>query len=186
MKRILTALVLLLTMSLIGCDLGGNALEKALNNMENEDNVTMVMTMSDIPYIGSMQATMKLDGEYSSVETLLGVEYFKEVDGQLYAYYEGVLSDTPEEDSDENDFADFDLFTVEDFEEVNGVWVLQQEKIYVDDTQSEYMSNVEITVGADGNISLLEFDVTAEDLTMGVSIAFSDYGSTVVDVPEAE
>ena len=186
MKRFLAALVLLLAISLVGCDLGGNALEKALTDMESEENVTMVMTMSDIPLIGSMQATMKLDGEYSCVETFLGTEYFKEVDGQVYAYENGVLSETPEEEDTTEEFVEFDLFAVEDFEEIDGVWVLQEDRISVDDSQSEYMSNVEITLNSNGFISLLEFDVTAEGETFGVSIAFSDYGSTVVDVPEAE
>lgn len=197
MKKFLITLMLVLSLGLVGCDLGGdqtttveqNELALALQNMEEVTNVTMVMTMTDVPLFGTLETTMKLTEELAYVE-VLGQEEYMRVDGvdfYLYAIEDGEwvsASEPMEDEGGSNEFVDTDMFDPNNFEEVDGVWVLTVEDIELED--AEYLVNVELTLDSEGRLILMEYDIVSDEITMGVSIVLSDYGTTVVELPEIQ
>lgn len=191
MRKVMLLLVVLFAFSLTGCtDEEVNELEFALTSMDELDSYRMDITMEDFPMFGNLFITAKLDGDLLSLSSPFAdeVSYSKIIDGEEYAYIlnddgELVLSDTPVEYEDgDTDF--LDELTYEDFEKVEDEWVLIEDRIYINEIETEYMKDVVIVLDDDGYLDEMTFTLFTEGYSINVILEISGINSTTVTLPE--
>ncbi len=192
MKKMLLVVVALLFL-LSGCNSNENEneLEKALNNLENAESLSIDMTIYDLPFFGTMSLVEKNDGDLRfSSNPLSDPTYSKMIDGEEYEYVLSddnilVLSDTPvdvEDDSSNDSFTD--KLVAEDFDEEDGVWVYKGGNIYLDEEETEYMNDIEIVLDSDGEFGTMTFVVYTDEMTTDVEVSISGINATTIVVPE--
>lgn len=191
MKRFLAVLVLVLSLALTGCSETEpeNELENALELMEEADSFRMDLTMGGIPLFGTVTVVTKADGDMRFQGTFLGDTYSKIIDGLEYEYVldennELVLSETANDAEDSADDYDFLLgVEAEDFTKDGSVWTYSGETLYLDDDQTETMSDIIITLDSDGYLDLMTFTLNTDSLTSDVELDISGVNSTVITLP---
>jgi len=190
MKKIIVVMFALLFL-LSGCNGKENKLEIALKNLEDADSLRIDMTMYDLPFFGTMSLVMKNDGDLRFSSNPLGdPTYSKIVDGEEYEYILSsenvlVLSDTPEEAEDDSSSDSFtDQLKAEDFSEVDGVWVYNGDNIYLDEEETEYMTDIEITLNSDGEFGTMTFVIYTDEMSTDVELTVSGINETNIVVPE--
>lgn len=192
MKKILFFVLMSFTVfALIGCATGAGKteIEKAFANMDDLESYRMDITMSNIPLVGSMTMTMKYDGDYiyaSAVSSYYSqYTYYKVVNGNVYEYIEGengyTLSTEAESSEDMGDYIDF--VDPENFVEEEGKWVYKDDRLYLDDEETEYMEDIMIEISDDGYISSMVFTVSSEGMSFDAEISFSGFNSTSITLP---
>ena len=188
MKKILLTLLMVLTITLSGCS---SDLEDAANKMDSLDSYRMDVTMKNVPMFGTITTTMKVDGDVTYTSSPLSDEgvYTKTVDGKTYQYLpqengEYILSDRPmdEENVDDSNFLnDIDM---EDFEkEDNNKWVLKEDRVYLDESETDYMSEVVLIISSDGYIEEMTFKMNTSGMVIEVECTFSGFNSTNIVIP---
>lgn len=196
MKRFYAVVILIFVITLSACGgSSGNALEKALDKMETADSYRMDVSMDGLPFFGSITIVTKVDGDLSYQSSIFGdAVYSKMVDGLEYEYVlnandELVLSTTPEEvdtDEDEEDDDFLSEIQAEDFKqdaENTLVWTFDGDNLYMNDEETEYMTDIVITLDDTGNIDTMSFTMYTEDLSSNVVIAISGVNNTTITVP---
>lgn len=192
MKKMLLAVVITLMLFVSGCDgeEKGNALENALETMDSAESIRMDLTMYDLPLFGTLSLVMKVDGSLMYVSNPLGdPTYSKQVEGLEYEYVLNdqnvlVLSETPLEEQEDFSSSSFtEDLDAKNFAEEEGVWVYSGDNIYLDDEETEYMTDIEITLDKDGNFELMTFVIYTDDLSTNVDLTISGINDTTIVVP---
>jgi len=196
MKKALGLFVLTLLFVLTGCSEPGeklNDLEKALESMDSAESYRMDMTMNNIPLFGTMSLVLKVDGDISYMSNPFGDPvYTKTIDGVEYEYVLNEndvleLSDTPMdmEDADETEdyLSDIEAVDFEQDEENDLVWTYTLERMYLNADETEYMSDIVITLDDDGMIDSMTFTLYSDDFSSDIEIEFSGINNTTVTVP---
>jgi len=196
MKKALGLFVLTLLIILTGCSDPGeklNDLEKALDAMDSAESYRMDMTMNNIPLFGTMSLVLKVDGDISYMSNPFGEPvYTKTIDGVEYEYVLNEndvleLSDTPMdmEDADETEdyLSDIEAVDFEQDEENDLVWTYTLERMYLNADETEYMSDIVITLDDDGMIDSMTFTLYSDDFSSDIEIEFSGINNTTLTVP---
>lgn len=194
MKRLLVVLTFVFVVTLTAC--GGSdskGLEGALEKLEKADSYTMKMSMDGVPFFGEITITSKVDGDLRYEEYPFGDPvYSKIVDDEEFQYYldnngEYVLSEYPiYYEDEEEDYEFLDEIDAEDFEQDESndlVWIYTEENLYQTEDETEYMTEIVITLDEDGDFYSMTFIVESEELTSNVEVLISDINNTTISLP---
>lgn len=196
MKKFISTILILclcivISLSLISCN-STKKIDKMKETLLETDNMTVVMKLIDVPTIGTVRMTIKLDGNKQYISGIMGESdvYYEIKDGCQYEYYQDYYetwritnNGAVEEDNNilkEEMFEDdFDkLFDSSNFEAVKGERNVFKQKSYV---LFESFEDVYIIYDKDG------YTINAITIIEGVeidcSIIFSDFGTTKVELP---
>ena len=162
------------------------------DKMEKAENYQLVMTMIDVPFLGTYTVTGKFDGniEYTAA-TLFTEEEYIEKDGDVeYKYTKddsGKWTKTKVEKTEESEEDMLDeefskqLFNPENYEEVEGEKNTYKQK---SDVKFDECENVKIKV--EDESCTIEMSVTSEGMTLNVKLVISEIGKIELKLPEVE
>jgi len=189
MKKLLVLLVLIFAVSLTGCS-KDTELENALTKMDNLDSFSSSISMLDAPIYGTMTMLIAYDGDLTYVQDSFdNIGYSKIIDGEEYVYRENevgvlVLSDTPEDGEPiaKNQF--MSRLSQSDFKENDGAWELTKDKVYMDDSEVDYMKDIAILINDEGYIYQITFLLfNAEEAQISVVVEYAGFDTTIITVP---
>lgn len=194
MRKICIGLVMALGILLSGCYGDAtpqevNELEEAFLKMDDLESYRMDMEMGGVPVFGTMTLVYKFDGDLLYINFLSEEAYSKVVNGLIYEYVveeDGTytLSSTPIVENSEAEL--LEELDYSDFELVDEVWVSIEDIIYLDLAETEYLTNVQITLSDEGYVSGLSCKMYTDELNVDLNIEFSGFGNTTVVVPGVE
>lgn len=192
MKKIIRVMLLLFVSALLVSCGKKHPIDKFKEEMNNADNFQMTVAMSDIPLLGSITITTKVDGNIEYVGPILGVEeqYLEKTDDGIYLYNKDEdgkwYKEKTELDIDEitNSFSEEDLLELLDssnYEKVEGEEnAFKQKKDIVFDTYDE------VTIYIGENVYILEMNATLEGITIKTKITISKIGEIKLTLPTIE
>ena len=185
MKKILLFVVLFSMSFLVtGCK-DELTFEETLQALNDGENYTMI-SVSDIPNFGTMEVTMKMDGDYGYM-TMLGSEaYIVKKDNLVYTVtkvnQDWVMSEI--EDSLELDgMVDVGELDIEMFDKEGDTYTLKADLF--DDLFGEEASSIQsfsLTFKKNGEL-VMEMEMTVESIQFETTINVTDIGDTEVSVP---
>ena len=166
-------------------------IEAFKQKLDKADSCQMSITMTNVPFWGSITMTTKIDGniQYTpSVVLVCDEEYIETVGDVQYKYTKddsGKWSKTKVENTDDDlssiygDKMMDQLFDPDNYEKVKGEENAYQQKT---DVVFEDCENVKITI-SDASCTL-EMSVTAEGMTFDVKIVISKIGEIKLTLPK--
>ncbi len=186
MKKLLLIVTGIAVFLLSGCSMFSSEFEKAVDNMNNLDSMTMRMTIDDVLGTGDIITTYKIDGN----------KIYNREDGEnFYAYYEGdkiyMVEDFMDgtyafevQESyieDRGPYTEFGKLYEDDFE-INdeGFYVLTKSIEGLEDTE-----NFRIKI-EDEYITELRFEITVFTITIDYLVEFFNFDDTEINLPEFE
>lgn len=190
MKKLLVLLVLIFSVSLTGCSKSGE-LEDALNKMDKLDSFSSSISMLDVPLYGTMTMIIAYDDDLTYVQDAFeNIGYSKIIDGKEYVYRQNqtgylLLSDTPEdgEPLPKNQF--INRFSSKDFKQNGDLWESTTNKVYVDDTEVDYMKDITILINDQGYIIEITYIlVNADKDEISFVVEYTGFNGTTISVPE--
>ena len=185
---IVVSLCLSMLLTATSCALFKHPIEKFNDKMEKADSYQITITMSDVPFLGTITMTTKVDGNIQySPTTLISEEEYIETDGDVeYKYSKNELGKwvkekvTDKDDSEVFDEESFEeLFNPKNYEKVKGEKNTYQQK---DDVDFDEFKDVKITIEDDS--CTIEMSVTSEGVTFNMEIVVSKIGEIELTLPE--
>ena len=163
-------------------------LEKCFALLEKADNYQAEITISNIPLLGTMTMTQKVDGNITYTPAILfeGEKYTETVGEDVYVYTkndDNVWVKEKQDDSTDNDeLTDTfeELFDPKNFEKVKGEKNTYKQK---DDVTFDNFEDVIITVGEDE--LTIEMTMKEDGMSLPVSIVISKIGKINLTLPNA-
>ncbi len=187
MKRIIFVFVLTVSVFMTsGC--GGNELDAMFNRIEDEENVTMVVTMKDLPLFGTIEFQTLIDGEKEAHTGFMTDYYVFTHEGERYRLDEdetGVWRKSPYEETEEDAEDDIEVEDLDAsmFEYDDGRYVLMEEyyeTVFGDDSLREL--EIEIL-----DERMIMYTTTVSDgMTIYTEVEFKEIGTTEVILPDYE
>ena len=182
------ALCLSLTLIFTSCSLFKHPIEKVLDEMEEENNYAMTVTMSDIPFLGTMKMTTKVDGnvQYTPAVLTEPESYVEIFDDYQYVYTktdDGSWTKSKEAlDNDSDALGDYEeLLDPKNYEKVKGEKKTYKQK---DDVEFDNFDDVVIEITDDGLI--IKASMEADGITCDVKIEISDIGEIDLTLPKTK
>jgi len=159
--------------------------------MKKADSYQIAMIMSNIPLLGTLTMTVKVDGNIQYSPSFLNnqEEYIEIVGNEKYKYtksYSGKWTKTKETSTnevkgilDENSMKE--LFNPANYEKVNG-----EENIYKQksDVIFDEYEDVQITIREDS--CTIEMNSNSSGITLGVKMVISKLGEIELKLPEVD
>lgn len=182
------AVILTVTLILI---FAKHPIAKFFGKMEKENNYQMTVTMSDIPFFGTMSFYTKVDDNVSYISAFLfeAESYTERVGDDVYTYTKDsndkwvkVKNESNVEDnSTVNQFSkDYaELLNPKNYEKDG-----KNKYVQKDDVKFDSYDNVVITI--DDDCLTIEMDVTSEGMIFRVKIVISDVGDVELTLPKVE
>ena len=193
MKKIITALTLIcLCVALLASCGAAHPIDKLEKSIMDEKNVQVDITMSDIPFFGTVQVTMKIDGNKTYTSGLFGESAtYTETDGDtVYTYTQNddekwtKTSSTVTPSESDNIISDNDMSII--FDSENYTQSKDNEKKYImnDDVTFEGFSEITLTIIEDGCI--VEGKLNSDGMVCGIKMTFHKIGETSITLPEVK
>lgn len=181
---VLAAIVLAVTLILV---FAKHPLEKFLAKMEREENYQMTITLSDIPFFGTITIQTKQDGNISYTSGFGEESYTETVGDDVYEYTkdssdnwikEKLESDDESDSTSDQLTDDFEeLFNPENYDKVEKNKYEQKSNVHFDD-----YDNVVITI--DDDTYTIEMDMSSEGMVMHAKIVISKIGAVELVLPK--
>ncbi|MBN2541113.1 MAG: hypothetical protein JXB08_06275 [Bacilli bacterium] len=182
MKKIIALLGLLFVVSLVGCDLGQSEFDKAIEQLQTMESVTIEMTTSIPTYEFEIVANMLIDGNYSAITIDEETTYEFVEDDKYYTLEDFGTNYLPKEIQFEDalgfsalDFnSDADTMIEDDFELIDGWYVYS-----LDDPDFD---ELKILI-ADDSVQSMFFASEEDGLRVEITLDFSNFNETSVNLP---
>ena len=177
------AIVLTVTLILI---FAKHPIAKFFAKMEKEENYQLNITMSDIPFFGTITMVAKYDGNVSYSSGFGEESYTERVGNVVYEYTKNssdkwIKEKQTSEDGDD-DLTD-DMFTAEElFNPKNYKKVEKNKYEQKDDVDFDNYDNVVITI--DNDTCMIEMDMSSDGMVMHAKIVISKIGEVELVLPQ--
>lgn len=192
MKKFIRTMLLLFVSVLLVCCGEKHPIDKFKEEMNNVDNFQMTVAMSDIPLLGNITITTKVDGNIEYIGPFLYTEeqYLEKTNDGIYLYNKDEdgkwHKEKTELDIDEitNSFSEEDLLELLDssnYEKVEG-----EENVFKQKKDIVFDSYDEVTIYIGENVYILEMNVTLEGITVKTKITISKIGEIEITLPTIE
>ncbi len=185
------ALCLSMLLSLSACSFFKHPIEKFADELEEKGNAQMVMTMYDVPYLGTISIKMQIDGDimYMPASMINEETYYEKVGDQEYEYTKdlnGVWTKTLSEDgsssSDPTEDEEWDeLLNPDNYE--RDYEFGSKKKVYElkDGVSFENFDDVEIIIEDD--TFTIEMEMNMDGMWIDVKMEFSKIGEINLTLP---
>lgn len=185
---IIVSLCLSMLMLATSCS-SKHPIEEFKEKMEKADSYQMSITMSDVPFLGTVTMTAKVDGNIQYIPaTMINEEVYTETVGDVEYQYtkddSGKWTKTKVENTVDDTSSIYDddslnkLFNPDNYEKVKGEENTYKQK---DDVDFENYENVKITI--EDNSCTIEMSASLQGMTFGLKIVVSKIGEIELTLP---
>lgn len=185
---IIVSLCLSMLMLATSCS-SKHPIEEFKEKMEKADSYQMSITMSDVPFLGTVTMTAKVDGNIQYIPaTMINEEVYTETVGDVEYQYtkddSGKWTKTKVENTVDDTSSIYDddslnkLFNPDNYEKVKGEENTYKQK---DDVDFENYENVKITIEDDS--CTIEMSASLQGMTFGLKIVVSKIGEIELTLP---
>ena len=195
MKKILTSLlalvlVLSLALSMASCT-EVHPIQKFLLKMQSAKSYNISVSMTDVPFLGTVSISSKVDGNVQYIpETIVSEEaYIEYVSDAQYIYTKNAKGEWTKTKS-ELDLGISDLcsneqilafFDAENFEAVEG-----KENVYRQKDDADFGEYTDLTITVKDDSCTVSCTAAVEGLNIGVVIVISELGKVDLTLPEVK
>lgn len=190
-KSIKLFLLMIIVVFLTSCG-KKHPIDKFKEKMENVDSFQMTVAMSDIPLLGSLTLTTKVDGNIEYIGSFLYSEeqYLEKVDDEIYLYTKDENGNWIKSKSDLNEeelsnvFSEKDLYGLlnsKNYEAVEG-----EENTYRQKKNVVFENYDEVKIYIGEEVYILEMNITTDGVTIKTKITISKIGEIELRLPTVE
>jgi hypothetical protein len=169
-------------------------IEEFAEKMAEADSYQVALTMSDVPFLGTISFTLKVDGniEYMPETVFEPEQYIEKVGDIEYSYSKDdngnwVKTQVEEEEEDSSDNSDDNalaqLFDPENYEPVEGKENTYQQKAGVSFEDLDGMQVEDVVISIDDTSCTIEMTATIEGMVVGMKLVFSKIGEIELTLP---
>lgn len=190
-KSVKLFLLMIIVVFLTSCG-KKHPIDKFKEKMENVDSFQMTVAMSDIPLLGSLTLTTKVDGNIEYIGSFLYSEeqYLEKVDDEIYLYTKDENGNWIKSKSDLNEeelsnvFSEKDLYGLlnsKNYEAVEG-----EENTYRQKKNVVFENYDEVKIYIGEEVYILEMNITTDGVTIKTKITISKVGEIELRLPTVE